>query len=206
MAVLTGPGMSLDASGKFAGAMVFSKWKGRNVLRQLVTPANPQSVAQTSTRAMFEFLSKAWAGLSAAQQATWQTLADARVVSPFNAYVKFDMELWTQFLTPKKTTVIAAGTVPVLGTLTVTGGVGQLDISQVITTANQGWGLLVSISTTTGYTPGKLNTESVFQWSATPIAGVLTQLAPGTYFVRTSGFTDGGVKSAYVAEVSAVVT
>jgi hypothetical protein len=42
--------MSLDARGKFAGALVFSNWKGRPTVRQLVTPANPKSVAQTTSR------------------------------------------------------------------------------------------------------------------------------------------------------------
>lgn len=42
--------MSLDARGKFAGALVFSSWKGRPVVRQLVTPANPQSADQQAAR------------------------------------------------------------------------------------------------------------------------------------------------------------
>lgn len=36
----------MDASGKFGGALVFGKWKGRNTVRQLVTLSNPQSVGQ----------------------------------------------------------------------------------------------------------------------------------------------------------------
>lgn len=50
MAKVTGPLMSMDARGKFGGSLVFSAWKGRNVARQLVTPANPQSVNQTTAR------------------------------------------------------------------------------------------------------------------------------------------------------------
>ena len=33
MAKTTGPLFSMDASGKFGGALVFGKWKGRNVVR-----------------------------------------------------------------------------------------------------------------------------------------------------------------------------
>lgn len=50
MAKVTGPLHSLDASGKFGGSLVFGKWKGRNTVRQLVTPSNPQSAGQQAAR------------------------------------------------------------------------------------------------------------------------------------------------------------
>jgi hypothetical protein len=50
MAKVSGPLMSMDARGKFAGALVFSGWKGRPTVRQLVTPANPQTVNQQAAR------------------------------------------------------------------------------------------------------------------------------------------------------------
>ncbi len=59
MAKVTGPLMSMDASGKFAGALVFTKWKGRPVVRQLVTPANPQSALQGETRTWLRLASAA---------------------------------------------------------------------------------------------------------------------------------------------------
>lgn len=50
MAKLTGPLMSLDARGGFGGALVFSGWKGRSTVRQLVKPANPMSTGQVTAR------------------------------------------------------------------------------------------------------------------------------------------------------------
>jgi len=50
MAKVTGPLMSMDASGSYAGTIVFTRWKGRNVVRQLVTPANPKSLNQETAR------------------------------------------------------------------------------------------------------------------------------------------------------------
>ena len=50
MAKVTGPLMSMEASGAFGGALVFGKWKGRPTVRQLVTPSNPQSANQTISR------------------------------------------------------------------------------------------------------------------------------------------------------------
>jgi len=52
MAKTNGPLFSMDASGKFAGALVFTKWKGRPVVRQLVIPANPNSADQETQRNM----------------------------------------------------------------------------------------------------------------------------------------------------------
>lgn len=50
MAKVSGPLMSMDARGGFAGALVFSGWKGRPTVRQLVTPANPKSANQETSR------------------------------------------------------------------------------------------------------------------------------------------------------------
>lgn len=50
MAKVSGPLMSMDARGAFAGALVFSNWKGRPVVRQLVTPSNPASADQMAVR------------------------------------------------------------------------------------------------------------------------------------------------------------
>jgi len=50
MAKLTGPLMSMDATGQFDGTIVFSKWKGRNTVRQLVPPSNPRTVGQEDAR------------------------------------------------------------------------------------------------------------------------------------------------------------
>lgn len=50
MAKVTAPLMSMSASGKIADAIVFFTWKGRNVVRQWLTPANPQSTSQGDQR------------------------------------------------------------------------------------------------------------------------------------------------------------
>lgn len=50
MAKVTGGLFSMEASGKFGGALVFGKWKGQQTVRQLVTPSNPKTAAQASNR------------------------------------------------------------------------------------------------------------------------------------------------------------
>ena len=50
MAKTTGPLFSMEASGKFGGALVFGKWKGRPTVRKLVIPSNPQTLTQQNAR------------------------------------------------------------------------------------------------------------------------------------------------------------
>lgn len=50
MAKVTGPLMSLTASGKFGKALVFSKWKSSPYARVLVTPKNPMTSGQGDVR------------------------------------------------------------------------------------------------------------------------------------------------------------
>jgi len=51
--------MSLDASGSVASTITFSKWKGRNYVRQLTIPANPQTAGQNSVRKILGKIAKA---------------------------------------------------------------------------------------------------------------------------------------------------
>lgn len=59
MAKVVMPLMSASASGKFAKSIVAFGWKGINVMRQLVTPANPQSAGQGNIRVILGNLGRA---------------------------------------------------------------------------------------------------------------------------------------------------
>ena len=100
MALVTAPLLSMDASGAVGGAIVFSKWKGRNYARALVTPSNPKSGGQVGVRAMFKFLSQEWKNLSAGDQATWEAIAEAASFLPFNAYQQNGLLRNRNFLAP----------------------------------------------------------------------------------------------------------
>src|SRR3972149_2835365 len=79
MAKVTGPLMSLDASGTVANTTTFSKWKGRNYVRLRVIPFNTDTALQQAVRSALGTLAKAArAVLTAAQD-----VADPAVGSPF---------------------------------------------------------------------------------------------------------------------------
>ena len=50
MAKVTGPLMSMTASGAYGGTLVFAQRKGSSVVRQLVIPANPMTAGQEDAR------------------------------------------------------------------------------------------------------------------------------------------------------------
>jgi len=50
MAKLKGPLFSFNASGKLADSLVYFPWKGLNVVRQYVIPANPKTALQQAQR------------------------------------------------------------------------------------------------------------------------------------------------------------
>jgi len=59
MAKVSGPLHSDGATGKIADALVFFSWKGINVVRQWLKPANPQTAAQGNRRTLLGGTGKA---------------------------------------------------------------------------------------------------------------------------------------------------
>lgn len=63
MTKVLGPMHSDDASGSYAGSLVFSKWKGRNYVRQLVTPVNRNTEEQKTVRSILGTIARACTGV-----------------------------------------------------------------------------------------------------------------------------------------------
>jgi len=90
MARLTGPLLSLDASGSIFGTVVYSKWKGLNYARLSVKPYNPKSEYQTGVRETMT-----WGVLyftkgdyvAAAQKTWWNTYAEGTNQSGANRFI-----------------------------------------------------------------------------------------------------------------------
>lgn len=58
MAKVSGPLMSLSASGSIADTITFSIWKGRPYVRELVIPSNPQTAGQAAVRSILGAIAK----------------------------------------------------------------------------------------------------------------------------------------------------
>lgn len=200
MARTTGPLMSLGASGSVGKTLVYSHWKGRPYVRELVTPANPRSGGQIGGRAMITFLSKTWAGYLAGanKQASWDTLAKQKTISPFNAFTGLNRTNWTQFLAPIATPTDArTGTLPTLAAPTVTGGVGEINWSQVITTIAGGWGIMIFLSLTPAFTPAISDLQFIIpingKSNGDTVTATITKLTHGkSYYYSYAAFTTDG--------------
>lgn len=92
MAVVKAPLLSLGASGKLAGTIVFGTWKGRKVAREYVIPANPQTAAQVTQRGYFTDCVAQWRNYftGATMRQAWNrsATAEGRVESGFNSAMR----------------------------------------------------------------------------------------------------------------------
>lgn len=208
MARTTGPLMSLDASGSVGGTLTYSKWKGRNYVRQLVIPANPQSAMQTAMRAMFKFLGSQWSGIDPTDQDSWNGQADNDKVSDFNAYMKLNQAGWANRFAPSWANPPQRNdTAATLTTLTATGGPGVVQLNIDLAVINQNWGLIVYRNLVTGFTPALSDVIAVIDGqSASLFHYVDSPLAPDTYFYVVQPFTQKGFTGAAFTEVSGTAT
>lgn len=208
MVKLNGPMLSLDASGKLAGALVFSKWKGRNYARALVTPSNPQSAGQVGMRVMLRFLSQYWTHQSVGNRNSWNDPADAAVISTFNAYVGLNLAAWRNFLAPAKIYPITrTGTAEVLTNEAATAGVRQITVAFDVAVAGDNWGVMIFRSTATPVVTNWTNCVQVIRAeSAASFSWIDTPLAAGTYYYNFRPFNLNGVIGAEETEVNATVT
>lgn len=208
MAIVKGPAMSLDASGSIAGAMVYSKWKGRNYVRQLVTPANPKSGSQTGFRASMKFLSQIWSGISSSKKATWEDRAADMIVSPFNAFTSANQKRWRNFLTPSEEDPAAEISTPAgAATGAAVAGVRMATITLTDHATAPDWGYVLFRSTVTGFTPGISNVIALVPWDSGGATVIVdTPLDPDVYYYRSMGFNDDGVNGALDTEFNVTIT
>jgi hypothetical protein len=101
MAKVTGPLMSISASGSFAKTLVFASWKGVDYVRQHVIPTYSNTQEQQNVRAIVKDASEAWkAGatvgaivIDAAYKLAYNTAAIGMAMSGFNLFIKETMDL-----------------------------------------------------------------------------------------------------------------
>lgn len=203
-AKLDGPLMSMGASGSIGGILTFGSNKGRNFVRQLVIPANPNTPAQQGVRSMMKFVGGEWAQLTEGNQATWETRAAQTNISPFNAFSSKAMDNWSNGMAAQRedpAEVAAAGAAVTAITDTVTERRATVEWTDSAT-ANQ-FGVIIYISPTTGFTAGRNNAVGVIDLGVESF--ITKTLDPGTYFYRLAPFNIAGVIGTLSAEGSFVI-
>lgn len=131
MAKVKGPLFSLSASGQIAKTLVYGDWKGIDIVRKYVIPANPKSAGQQTQRGYFAAAVEDWHtdGFTAIDVAAWNLYALALKVaqSGFNILVKLKIicavasESWIPLYECLVTAIGSAG-----AQINITGTVGSV--------------------------------------------------------------------------------
>ena len=193
MARVTGPLMSFDASGTVAGAVVFSKWRGRNYVRRHAVPSNPRTTGQLAARAIIAFLGADWKNLDPADQATWEKGAESLKISSFNEYIRINARDWRDQLAPsKQTPATRASTAGLVGSLSGTPSGRQAIVTVAQTPGSDDWGMVLCRSLSGGFTATPSNAIQIAV--AVPGAMIFVDgpLPVGAYYYNARIFTVDG--------------
>lgn len=201
MAVVTAPLLSFGASGQIGKTMVYASWKGRPYVRQLVTPTNPRTTSQVSTRNSFTFLSDVWKVSPAGFRSPWAAYAKNLVMTDRNAWIKLNLanlregsDLEEIILSPGANGGLA---VPI----TATGGVGSIVIDiDPPSPLPSGWTIVQAVGAAIldqdPNDPSDVEVH-VSTADASPYALTISGLVPGLYqatgwfvFQRSPSLTD----------------
>jgi len=207
MARVTGPLMSMDASGTVAGAIVFSRWKGLSYVRRHAIPNNPRAPKQVSVRAMMTFVSRAWGTSMIAVQAPWNLAAETQHMSGFNYFIGHAMSRWRTFRGPQE----QLPNVPVTPlsdapTVTVTGGVREATLSIAYGLVPPNWAWLVFAALGAPVTPAFSNLVGAFAYVSDPDVFVHTPIVPGVWHYTLFGMNTDGLFSLPSVDASDTVT
>lgn len=208
MVKVQAPALSMAASGKLGGAIVFASWKGRPYVRELVRPSNPKSGPQIGVRAMMKFLSQQWAGLSTADKEDWLTRAAATTISNFNAYVAYNMSRWRSFLAPSKTDpATEASTALTVSSLVATGAIHQASVAITPSAGTAIWGYAIFSDQVGTIVPAFSNCIAVIEADgANAVTFIHSPLAAGEYYYKAKVINIDGKFGANSTEDSATVT
>lgn len=206
-AIVNGPLFSLDASGAIGKALVFTKWKGRNVVREYVTPANPNSILQRGRRTMVSVVNKIWQSMTDVEQNSWLGLAAATNVSSFNAFTGFNLDLQTAGEAPVTEADIVAVLPSGIDTGAASPGNNRIEFDSAAFATAAGTYSLVSL-TEGGAAPGKDFARIVgYADNSSNAVTVITvtDLPAGTYSATIWQISDTGGVAAAVADILGIV-
>jgi len=207
MALTKAPLFGLDAGGTVAGAIVFSKWKGRTYVRRHAVPHNPKSGLQVGMRSAFKFTSQDYANLSATIVAHWKTIADKTAITPLNAQQRASQQNIRLGLGCIQDPTAAAGTTPTaVATFTATAAPKTLILDWTHPAVTPGdYTAMIWMSKTTGFTPSTATLIAVV--AQADLTYTVRDLETGTayYFRMAETNTDGEV-GAMIAEITGTPT
>ena len=89
MARVTGPFLSVSASGTVGKILTACTWKGIAYMREWFRPQNPQTPLQVAQRARMSEANIMWKAELAPVKAAWELYVSGQALSGFNAYTRY---------------------------------------------------------------------------------------------------------------------
>lgn len=187
MAKVTGPLMSLDASGQVGKTIVFAKWKGQNYVRELVKPLNPEDPDQGDARMIFGGVGRAAGVVKPTSDYEAQMISLGKIPagqSKQSALVKFMVDSYMTDATAFEaiyTAFEAHAEKAAFTASAATAGLIDLDIAYKGTTHEFSAGMMLYLLAKTaiayGFTGSPYDT-ALASWTATETAELIADLAP----------------------------
>lgn len=204
MAKTNGPLFSLEASGTIGKAITYGKNKGRNFVRVRVTPANPQTAAQTGVRSNFAGLVLLWKANTAALESAFNTIATQKQISAFNAFIGFNQKRLSQDKGPAETPSPTEAA-PFNNASGLAAAVSDKYVSLTWTPSADvdAWG--VAIYRALGATPTGIRTELIAMLTNGTSSFLDGPLAAGTYEYVIQTLGEQGGKTTVSLPTTAVV-
>lgn len=100
MVRLLGPTLGGQASGSLADTITFSKSKRQAYAKMKASPRQPNTASQIAMKAALKGLSAGWKNIGSAAQATWLAEGNRLNISPFNAYLQYNLAQFRRGLPP----------------------------------------------------------------------------------------------------------
>lgn len=145
MARLTGPLMSLGASGTIAKTLTYGDWKGISYARTRVIPANPNTSEQQLTRDVFRFLPQVYKFDPTIAREPWIAAVTGVPMTPINMILSKNtgvlrdaLDLDLMVLSPG-----ARGGIPP-ASIVSTPGSGQLSVAVTAPSIPSGWSIVAA--------------------------------------------------------------
>lgn len=200
MALVTGPLMSMSATGSVGKALTFSNSKGAPVARGYKVPSNPNTAAQQAQRALMSAAVAGWKNLQSLAKTAWNLRASLLLprYSGANAFTKYMIAEQVAETDPY---AVAA--------LTITPGDGSLALSAVLNNILTQGAITAAddIYAVVGTSPTNLGEATLLTWNSGTsrftgtIPGLTNHLAYYVSFYR--GTADRPVAGLYLATPTA---
>lgn len=214
MALVTGPLLSLTASGSFARILNASSLRGQHVMRKHPVARQAWTGEQRSHYARLSWLQTMWNRLPlftpAGLKQTWQTIADELELPLYQAFVKHNYGRWTPTACPIISPA-GGGNFPATPAFSLF-KTGKGFISFTLTSGGQNdlWGTLVGLRLNANVTFAMNEIAYVIPIDPpAPNSGrtMITHLPPGNYRIRGKGMhTDGSYAAQGAQTPNLIVT